>query len=71
MGYDAAQLAALAATIRAAECDVVVCGSPIDLAALVELDRPVVRACYEYADAGEPTLGALVDAFIEEGARPR
>jgi predicted GTPase len=30
------------------------------------VDKPIVRARYEYADAGEPTLGALVDAFVEE-----
>jgi predicted GTPase len=27
-------------------------------------NTPVVRARYEFADAGDPTLGALVDAFL-------
>jgi predicted GTPase len=64
MGYDAAQLAALGDTIRRAEADVVVTATPIDLVALVHVEKPVVRACFEVADAGEPTLGTFVDAFL-------
>jgi predicted GTPase len=66
VGYDDAQLEALAETIRRCHCDVVVCASPVDLAARVRLDKPVVRARYEYADAGEPTLGRFVDAFVAQ-----
>ncbi len=64
LGYDDKQLAALRATIEAADPEVVVAGTPLDLAALLRLDRPVVRARYEYADAGEPSLGPIVDAAI-------
>jgi predicted GTPase len=66
IGYDDAQLEALAETIRKCRCDVVVSASPVDLAARVRLDKPVVRARYEYADAGEPTLGRFVDAFVSQ-----
>ena len=69
LGYDEEQLAELRATIEAAPPDViVVAGTPIDLAALLHLDRPVIRARYEYADAGEPTLGAIIDATIGASA---
>jgi predicted GTPase len=68
VGYDETQLAALRATIDASDAEVVVAATPIDLAALVRPRKPVVRARYEYADAGEPTLGAIVDAFL--AARP-
>ena len=27
-------------------------------------DRPVVRVRSDFADAGEPTLGSVVDAFL-------
>jgi predicted GTPase len=64
LGYDDAQLQALAETIRGADCDVVVSASPVDLAARIAVGKPIVRARYEYADAGEPTLGSLVDAFV-------
>ena len=63
VGYDDDQLG-LRETIIAAAADVVVAATPLDLAALIALDKPIVRARYEFADAGEPTLGALVDAFV-------
>jgi predicted GTPase len=47
----------------------VVSASPIDLAALIDVGKPILRARYEYADAGTPTLGALVDAFVETQVR--
>jgi predicted GTPase len=60
MGYGEQQLADLAATIRATGADVVVAGTPIDLARLLDVDRPVLRARYELADLDHPTLeGAL------------
>jgi predicted GTPase len=60
MGYGAAQLADLEATIRAVDADVVVAGTPIDLARLVEVDTPIRRARYELRELDHPTLeGAL------------
>jgi predicted GTPase len=71
VGYDDTQLAALRETIDASGADVVVAATPIDLAALVRPRTPVVRARYDYADAGEPTLGAVVDAFLERALAAR
>ena len=65
VGYDAAQLAALAATINKASVDVVVSATPADLMHLVEIDKPVVRARYEYAETEGPRLSSIIDAFIE------
>ena len=67
VGYDAGQLQALRETINRADADVVVAATPLDLAALIALEKPVVRARYEFEDAGEPTLGSLVDAFLARG----
>ncbi len=64
LGYGAAQLRALAQTINAADADVVVCATPIDLARLLDLNKPVVRARYEFAETGEPTLSAIIDGFL-------
>ncbi len=66
MGYSAAQRQALRATIDAADADVVVAGTPIDLARIVKTAKPIVRARYAYADAGEPTLSSLVEAFLKD-----
>jgi len=68
VGYGPAQLEALRQTIDAAGADVVVAATPLDLGALIPLRTPVVRARYEVADAGEPTLAGVVDTFL---ARPR
>ncbi len=64
MGYGAKQLAALQATINAASADVVVAATPIDLAAQIDLNKPVVRAHYHYADFGQPRLSELIDARL-------
>ena len=55
MGYSEAQLAALRSTINASEAEIVLAATPIDLARLGGIDKPVVRARYHYADAGTPT----------------
>jgi predicted GTPase len=60
VGYDAAQLEALRRTLNDAEADVVVSGTPLDLARLIALDKPVVRARYGYSDAGPTALDAWV-----------
>ncbi|UCH76192.1 MAG: GTPase [Rhodospirillales bacterium] len=66
VGYSPAQRDALRRTIDAAPADVVVSGTPIDLSRLVSVEKPVVRARYRYADAGEPTLGSCLDAFLDQ-----
>lgn len=66
MGYSADQRRDLAATIAAARVDCVVAGTPIDLARDLGLTIPVVRARYDYADAGTPALWSLVEAFLAE-----
>jgi predicted GTPase len=71
VGYDADQLRGLRETINRAAADVVVAATPLDLAALLVLEKPVVRARYEFVDAGEPTLGSLVDAFLARHAAGR
>lgn len=66
VGYHASQLRALRETINGADADAVVAATPCDLASLIELNKPVIRARYRYAEAGEPGLGALVEAFLRE-----
>ncbi len=66
MGYSDAQREALRRTIAAADADIVVSGTPIELSRIIGIDKPVVRARYRYADAGEPTLGALVGRFLDD-----
>lgn len=65
VGYDTVQLQALAATVNACSADIVVSATPIDLARLVPIDKPIVRARYEYAEIGAPGLSTYVDSFLE------
>jgi len=65
MGYGHAQLADLEATMHAVPCDVVVTGTPIDLGHIIDPGHPVRHARYEYADAGSPTLAAVLGPTIE------
>jgi predicted GTPase len=64
VGYAPGQIEALRATIEHADVDVVVAATPIDLARLITVGRPIIRARYEFAEAGEPRLGTLVDAYL-------
>jgi predicted GTPase len=65
VGYSAAQLDALRATLERVGADVVVAATPVDLARLIAVSKPIVRARYEFAETGEPTLGGLVDAWLK------
>jgi predicted GTPase len=68
MGYTHAQLADLTATLVRADVEFVLSATPIDLAALLQVDKPVIRVRYEYADAGEPTLGDVLQRFLASRA---
>lgn len=64
MGYGDAQVRDLEATIDRVDCDVVVVGTPIDLARVVHIRRPVVRARYDLLEVGQPDLSGIVDTFL-------
>ncbi|NWG87849.1 MAG: GTPase [Hydrogenophilaceae bacterium] len=64
LGYSAEQLQALARTLERAEADCVIAATPIDLAALIQIGKPIVRARYEYAEVETPGLIGRVEAFI-------
>lgn len=66
VGYSAEQLSALRDTINAAAADVVVSATPCDLTKLIDIEAPIVRARYEYAEAQEPGLASLIDEFLAE-----
>jgi len=65
MGYGDEQLAELAATIDAADCDVVVTGTPMNLTRVIDVRHPVRHATYVLADHGEPTLADVLRPFVE------
>jgi predicted GTPase len=69
LGYSPSQLAALGASIDAAEADAVIAATPVDLAALLPLRKPVLRARYEFEDGAAPGLAGAVEAFLTGPAK--
>jgi predicted GTPase len=64
MGYSAKERAELEATINGSSAHVVIAGTPSDLSHILALDKPVVRARYEFAEVGEPSLSRLIEEFL-------
>ena len=60
VGYSADQLADLERTIEATPADVVVAGTPIDLARLITTSHPLRRARYDLREVGRPTLHEVI-----------
>jgi len=56
MGYGADQMRDLQESINAADCDVVLIGTPIDLGSLLKLNKPAVRVKYDLAGDGAKAL---------------
>ncbi|MFN2297443.1 MAG: GTP-binding protein, partial [Anaerolineales bacterium] len=56
MGYGGAQVRDLAATIEAADADMVLIATPIDLTRVMKIGKPCQRVRYELQEIGEPTL---------------
>jgi predicted GTPase len=69
LGYGDADLELLARTIAATPADVVVAGTPIDLARLVPSGKPIVRARYRFTEAEPGTLDRQLDALPGRKAR--
>ena len=72
MGYGRRQIEELAATIDAADCDVVVAGTPIGLARVVGTVCPVRQAGYELRELGHPDLADVLAPILAaaKAARP-
>jgi len=56
MGYGEAQMRDLEATIAAADVDMVIVGTPIDLTRVIKINKPYQRVRYELQEIGQPTL---------------
>ncbi|MGD1995376.1 MAG: cyclic 2,3-diphosphoglycerate synthase [Anaerolineae bacterium] len=65
MGYGEKQIHDLEETINAAECDLVLTATPIDLRRLIDVDHPVDRVRYELQVIGRPTLEEVLIKHFE------
>ena len=64
MGYGEAQLRDLEATINQVPCDLVIVGTPIDLARIIHIEHPSQRVRYELEPIGQPTLEEILRARL-------
>jgi predicted GTPase len=62
MGYGDDMVRELEKTINDAEADLVLIGTPIDLASLLRIDKPAQRVRYELQEIGQPTLEEILTA---------
>ncbi len=63
-GYSSVQREALGRTIDAADADLVLAATPVDLAALLRPNKPVVRVRYKFAELESPGLGGELERFL-------
>jgi len=64
MGYGEKQIRDLENTINAADCDLVVIGTPIDLGRVLNIEKPTVRVRYELKEIGTPDLQSVLKTFL-------
>lgn len=64
MGYGDQQVKDLETTINAADCDLVIIGTPIDLGRIIKINKPSVRVMYDLQEIGEPTLEVPLKRFL-------
>ncbi|MFQ5491216.1 MAG: cyclic 2,3-diphosphoglycerate synthase [Phycisphaerae bacterium] len=60
MGYGKEQMAELEQTINAADCDLVLIGTPIDLGSLLDINKPTMRVLYEMSDEAGQALEQMI-----------
>lgn len=71
LGYSAAQREELRETIARVPCDTVVLGTPVDLARLLPIGKPVTRVDVQARDRSDPSLAELIrERLAVAGARP-
>ncbi len=64
MGYGEAQIRDLEATIDAADCDVVVSGTPTDLTRVLKVSKPMTRAHYDLREHTPGVIAAAVRKIV-------
>jgi predicted GTPase len=70
MGYGDEQVAELQATLNAVPADLVLVATPIDLGALLHLDKPVIRVRYDLEEVRGVPLAEVIAPVLERARRP-
>lgn len=68
MGYGDHMIRELEQTINNADADLVLIGTPIDLARLIKMNKPSQRVRYELQEIGQPTLESILKSKFKKQA---
>jgi predicted GTPase len=68
MGYGEDQMKELEATINAADADLVLIGTPIDLGKLLNLNKPSTRVRYDLEINGQPSLDDVIETTFKKAS---
>jgi predicted GTPase len=66
MGYGDKQVRELEKTIKNADVDLVIIGTPIDLTRVMKIEKPSQRVRYELQEIGKPTLEDILKAKFKK-----
>ena len=64
MGYGTAQMQELQETINRVPCDLVLVGTPIDLAALLKINKPSLRVYYDLQERQNGVIKSMVEKIL-------
>jgi predicted GTPase len=67
MGYGDEQVRELQETINAADCDLVLIGTPIDLGRLLKINKPAIRVTYDLQEREPGRIEAAIQRTLERG----
>jgi len=66
MGYTDQQIEDLEKTLNNVKADIILNGSPIDLAKLIKTNKPIIKVSYDIESIGSPTIEEVLDNFINK-----
>lgn len=66
MGYNDQQIKDMEETLNKSRCDLIINGSPIDLAKLINSNKPIVTVTYDIEAVSSPTIEEVLDEFIQK-----
>jgi len=64
LGYGKKQIKELEQTINKVPCDLVIIGTPMDLAELIKINKPSVYIKYHLKEKGKPDLKSILKDFV-------
>ncbi len=65
MGYGNTQIHELEQTLKKADVDAVVIGTPIDLSRVLKINKPSTRVRYDLQEIGRPNLEDILQEFVK------